>query len=419
MDPPPFGLDTNNNWSNDLAAVSLGSTTPIDPPPPESELSDEARAFTDWVRRHVTEQISLATQPLQTEIGVLRARLATLEASPRTTVHHAAPARAPSFKVNPPHEFDGSRETGEGFLNACRLYLQLQPEAFPNLEARIGWILSYMTSGRARSWRDAAISHRASYGGYSWFTEKAFYDAFEAEFFPVAEAEASLIALESDSYHQRPSEGIDVYVDRFRELSKKAKLENSPALVVKFRRGLGKELHLALSQSPQPPSPSDVEDWITRARALEHSRTVHKTISGEVRSHSTPARAPPAPRPSFANSAPPAPPRSFFARPAHFIPARPPAPPSVAPTYTPMELDAARRRRAQFSPTDICSRCQQPGHWARECPKAYDIRYMDGEEVEEFQALAKDIWAIRKKAEMESEATTSTTPSEGFGEASE
>ncbi|KLO05764.1 hypothetical protein SCHPADRAFT_802482, partial [Schizopora paradoxa] len=58
-------------------------------------------------------------------------------------------------KVNPPHEFDGSRETGSGFLNACRLYLQLQPEAFPNLEARIGWILSYMTSGRARSWRDA------------------------------------------------------------------------------------------------------------------------------------------------------------------------------------------------------------------------------------------------------------------------
>ncbi|KLO04654.1 hypothetical protein SCHPADRAFT_896865 [Schizopora paradoxa] len=108
--------------------------------------------------------------------------------------------------------------------------------------------------------------------------EKAFYDAFEAAFFPVAEAKASLITLESNSYHQHPSEGIDVYVDRFRELSKKAKLENSPALVVKFCRGLGSDLHRALSQSPQPPLPSNVEDWITQACALEHLQTVHKMI---------------------------------------------------------------------------------------------------------------------------------------------
>ena len=84
-----------------------------------------------------------------------------------------------------------------------------------------------------------------------------------------------------------------------------------------------------------------------------------------------------------------------------------------------MEIDAARRRRAQFKPTDICSRCQQPGHWARECPKAYDIRFMDNDEVEEFQAYAKDMWAIHEKAETESEATSTTAPSEGFGEASE
>ena len=298
---------------------------------------------------------------------MLWARLATLEASPRSTYQPSAPARTQSFKVNPPHEFDGTRETSEGFINACRLYIQLQPEAFPNLEARIGWILSYMTSGRARSWRDAAISHCATYSVYSWLTEKAFFDAFEAEFFPVAESEAALISLESTSYHQRATEGIDVYVDRFRELSKKAKLENSPALVVKFRRGLGSEIHLALSQSPQPPSASDVEDWITRARALEHSRTVHKTISGESRSHSAPSRGPPALRTSAPASVPPPPPRSFFARPAHFTPAMPAQPPialSAAPTYTPMELDAARRRKARFSPTDLCARCNQPGHWA-------------------------------------------------------
>lgn len=269
-----LGIDLNNNgWTTD-------SALPSDPPsvstipPTEPELNDEARAFSEWIQQHVADAIEAATTPLRIEIDALRNRLATLESSPHAPPAFSAPSRAPSFKVNTPPEFDGSRENGEGFLNACRLYLQLRPDDFPDVSARIGWILSYMTSGRARTWRDTAITHRAMYGGYSWLSEKSFFEAFESEFFPVAESEAALIKLESNGYYQRPSESVDLYVDRFRELVKKANLGNNPSVVVKFRRGLSEQLHRLLSDQPEPPLSLDVEDWIRRSRGLEHSRQV-------------------------------------------------------------------------------------------------------------------------------------------------
>jgi hypothetical protein len=32
----------------------------------------------------------------------------------------------------------------------------------------------------------------------------------------------------------------------------------------------------------------------------------------------------------------------------------------------------------------LCRRCGEPGHFARECPKAYDVRYMSSDEREDW-----------------------------------
>ena len=54
------------------------------------------------------------------------------------------PPRAPAIKVNPPPNFDGSRERGESFMRACTLYMQLNNASFPDDVTAIGWILTYM-----------------------------------------------------------------------------------------------------------------------------------------------------------------------------------------------------------------------------------------------------------------------------------
>ena len=63
------------------------------------------------------------------------------------------------YKANPLMPYDGSRQNGEGFIKACCLYLQLNAGCFSDDAAAIGWTLSYMTMGRAQTWRDVAIDH--------------------------------------------------------------------------------------------------------------------------------------------------------------------------------------------------------------------------------------------------------------------
>jgi hypothetical protein len=46
-----------------------------------------------------------------------------------------------------------------------------------------------------------------------------------------------------------------------------------------------------------------------------------------------------------------------------------------------MDIDATRRQNAILM---LCRRCGEPRHFARECPKAYDVCYMSLEEREDW-----------------------------------
>ena len=56
----------------------------------------------------------------------------------------------------------------------------------------------------------------------------------------------------------------------------------------------------------------------------------------------------------------------------------------------PMDIDAARKAKAL---ADNCRRCGETGHWAKECPLRYDVRYMETDELQselESKLAAKD-----------------------------
>ncbi len=86
-----------------------------------------------------------------------------------------------------------------------------------------------------------------------------------------------------------------------------------------------------------------------------------------------------------------------------------------------MELDAARNL-ARNVPMDVCRRCKQPGHWAKDCTTQFNVRQMQAEidELEELVALRKDLMELRAKEEQVSELQGEVADTDlGFGFANE
>ena len=181
------------------------------------------------LQRLITDAFNTGVRPLQQEIMDLQAQFRS------NGLTQSGPT---GYKANLPTPYDGSRQNGEGFIKACCLYLQLNTGCFPDDAAAIRWTLSYMTTGQAQVWRDAAIDHYTNHQKYPWADMKAFVAAFNMEFLPIAEAEEAMVKLAGRTYFQKANESADTYIDGFRDLVKKASLTDVTSIVIKFRRGL-------------------------------------------------------------------------------------------------------------------------------------------------------------------------------------
>ena len=347
----------NAALSNELAV------TPPEFPSPTSEnmdlTSDDTKIRLAEIENRLADQQAQNAQMLEALNNTLR--LLAQQNSPAA----AAPALLPvasatktknDLKPSPPPNFDGDRQKGRGFINACQAYFRLRPDNFPDEQIMIRWAMTFMNQGRAQKWANRVYRWESTpaNNGTDYFVDwDDFRSRFRTEFFPLHSEAAATNRLEGIGYFQG-RRTVDDYLDDFRDLISDSGYSDPKTIVVKFRRGLSPAIADAVAtMASGRPDDLDPEAWYEAAIRIDQNQAANAAFRSAHSSVPQPKPFSPGTiiRPTVDTRVTTIPPRF-----AHAIPT--PGNP------VPMDIDAAKKR-GKLPPT--CFRCGMPGHTVHGC----------------------------------------------------
>ena len=295
---------------------------------------------------------------------------------PTTTTTSSAGRRNVSLKPALPPDFSGDRKMGKAFLTSCRTYMRLCPEAFEDDDTKIIWAMSYMRSGRANRWATREFELEAKDEHLRFIDWSDFEGEFRRDFLPLDAEAAAVNILETSTYFQG-KRTVDDYLDAFKDLVEDSGYKDPKTVVVKFRRGLDRRISTAIAgMAAGRPLDTDPNAWYQLAVQMDQNRAADEAFQASNRPTSTASTSTFSKLPSVHRIIPPA--RFAHANPT---PGNP----------VPMDIDAAKKARAL---PDVCRRCGKTGHWAKDCERRFDVRYMDDDEVQkqlEDRLAARDV----------------------------
>ena len=180
--------------------------------------------------------------------------------------------------------FTGNREDLNGFLLDLNLYLTVNREIYNDSFKKIGYVLSFMTSGDAKSWKDQYLeeSNKGEYLDLGTWLEfmKALRESFEPYDAPGDAMEKIINLKKGDAT-------VEDHIAKYITLLRKAKIpEDSPPAIDYFMRSLPTPLQRDLLRLPTPPK--DLKEWYSWAnrldsnyRKMQNFRTIDRENSGK------------------------------------------------------------------------------------------------------------------------------------------
>src|SRR6202522_1043736 len=178
------------------------------------------------------------------------------------------------FRINPPTHFTGNRDDLDNFIQDCTLYLTLNRAVYETDEKKIIFMLSYMTEGTARAWKEAFVrdiinSPINDFGSLKQFTDnlKRAFEASDSE----GDARARLRQL------NQGKDSVDDYVAKFRILAGKARITDDAALTEYFMEGINTGILQKIFA--QEKLPATITEWYERtSRCDSHYRRVQEIL---------------------------------------------------------------------------------------------------------------------------------------------
>jgi hypothetical protein len=257
-----------------------------------------------------------------------------------------------------------------------------------------------MKTSRAALFTQHVLRYESDLTKRKFSTWPEFCQLFIEEFCLKNETQMALAKLETPRYHQN-RRSVDDYIDEFCELIDQAGYTEGLAIMVKFRKGLNREIQNQIAQLVVGrPGDAEPEEWYKAAVMVEENRVANNLFHNGYAT-TTPRLT----GTSFGN------PKASGIIPTRTTPTSFTSRPTPLLNPVPMEIDAMKWRREL---PDSCWRCGEVGHWAKNCPKRYDIRFLSAEEKEEIiqeWSLQADVEEVREKV---SEAETEMEKAEDF-----
>ena len=160
-------------------------------------------------------------------------------------------AKASELKLSPLKPFTGKREELNDFIQEVNLYLDINNEMYYTDKKKIGYLLSFMNSRDAKSWKSQFLQSVTTNESTNLGTWDAFIKKLKEAFKPY---EAPGDALEELLVLRMGNSSIEDHLARFKVLLEKSEVpKDSPSAINYFRKLLNYPLQKDLLRLPTPP----------------------------------------------------------------------------------------------------------------------------------------------------------------------
>ena len=110
----------------------------------------------------------------------------------RTTPPIKTESLVKEIAINRPTPFTGDRTRVRGFIQECLGYLQLNKHVYTSDEAKVAFILSFLTEKEALKWKETYLaSIWDDNEGFKYPTLKEFLDIFSIYFRPINQTQTA------------------------------------------------------------------------------------------------------------------------------------------------------------------------------------------------------------------------------------